>query len=115
MILGETDQDLALPLIPTVVYGSPKLAKVGVQNSNNVVDQDVTNWFSYSHTNEPKAKIRIVLNNQDQIIGATVMSSEADSMINLLTFAIKNQMTHAEVKKMIFAYPTAASDLEYLI
>lgn len=115
VLTGKTDKDLALPLIPTVVYGSPKLAKVGVQDSNNVVDQDVTSWFTYSHTNEPKAKVRIVLNDHKEIIGATLLSNEADSMINLLTMAIKRHMTHADVVKEIMAYPTAASDLEYLI
>jgi len=74
----------------------------------------VTSWFTYSRSNEPKAKIRIVLNDKSEIIGATVLSGEADSMINLLTNAIQNHMTHADVKKQILAYPTAASDLEYL-
>jgi len=54
------------------------------------------------------------LNDKSEIIGATVLSNEADSMINLLTNAIKSHMTHADVKKQILAYPTPASDLEYL-
>lgn len=115
LLLGKTNEDLKLPLIPTVVYGSPELAKVGVQDSDKVVDQDVTNWFTYSHTNEPKAKVRIVLNDKDEIIGATLLSNQADSFINLLTMAIERHMTHKNVIKEIMAYPTAASDLEYLI
>ncbi|CAJ1183766.1 Glutathione amide reductase [Companilactobacillus paralimentarius] len=114
LLTGKTDQDLELPLIPTVVYGSPKLAKVGAQEGAKVVDQEVTSWFTYSHTNDPKAKIRIVLNDKSEIIGATLLSNNADSLINLLTMAIKRQMTHADVIKEIMAYPTAASDLEYL-
>lgn len=114
ILTGKTDKDLELPLIPTVVYGSPKLAKVGAQAGTKVVDQDVTSWFTYSHTNEPKAKVRIVLNDKSEIIGATLLSNEADSLINLLTMAIKEHMTHSDVVKEIMAYPTAASDLEYL-
>ncbi|MBL3529932.1 NAD(P)/FAD-dependent oxidoreductase [Companilactobacillus zhachilii] len=114
ILTGKTDEDLELPLIPTVVYGSPKLAKVGAQDGAKVVDQDVTSWFTYSHTNEPKAKVRIVLNDKSEIIGATLLSNEADSLINLLTMAIKEHMTHSDVVKEIMAYPTAASDLEYL-
>ncbi len=115
ILTGKTDEDLELPLIPTVVYGSPKLAKVGAQDGAKVVDQDVTSWFTYSHTNEPKAKVRIVLNDKSEIIGATLLSNEADSLINLLTMAIKEHMTHSDVVKEIMAYPTAASDLEYLL
>ncbi|MGQ2376155.1 dihydrolipoyl dehydrogenase family protein [Companilactobacillus zhachilii] len=114
ILTGKTDKDLELPLIPTVVYGSPKLAKVGAQDGAKVVDQDVTSWFTYSHTNEPKAKVRIVLNDKSEIIGATLLSNEADTLINLLTMAIKKHMTHSDVVKEIMAYPTAASDLEYL-
>lgn len=114
ILTGKTTADLKLPLIPTVVYGSPKLAKVGAQDGAKVVDQEVTGWFTYSHTNEPKAKVRIVLNDKAEIIGATLLSNEADSMINLLTMAIERHMTHADVVKEIMAYPTAASDLEYL-
>ncbi len=115
VILGKTDKDIDFPLVPTVVYGSPKLAEVGAQTGAKVVDQDVTSWFTYSHANEPKAKIRIVLNHKSEIIGATVLSGSADSLINLLTMAIKDKMSHADVIKQIMAYPTAASDLEYLI
>lgn len=115
VLLGKTDKKLELPLIPTVVYGSPKLAKVGAQTGDKVVEQDVTSWFTYSHTNEPVAKVKIVLNDKKQIIGATLLSNEADSLINLLTLAIKQKMSHEDVVKEIFAYPTAASDLEYLI
>src|SRR5699024_3940178 len=115
ILLGKTDKKLELPLIPTVVYGSPKLAKVGAQTGDKVVEQDVTSWFTYSHTNEPVAKVKIVLNDKKQIIGATLLSNEADSLINLLTLAIKQKMSHEDVVKEIFAYPTAASDLEYLI
>ena len=115
VILQKTAEDLQLPLIPTVVYGSPKLAKVGAQTGSKVVDQDVTGWFSYRHGNEPVAKVKIFLNEQEQIIGATVLSQEADSFINLLTKAIEQKMTHQDVQKEILAYPTAASDLEYLL
>jgi len=115
VILGKTNKDIEFPLVPTVVYGSPKLAEVGEQTGAKVVDQDVTSWFTYSHVNEPKAKIRIILNDRLEIIGATVLSGSADNLINLLTMAIKDKMSHADVIKQIMAYPTAASDLEYLI
>jgi len=54
------------------------------------------------------------LNDKSEIIGTTLLSNNADSLINLLTMAIKDHMTHEDVIKQIMAYPTAASDLEYL-
>ncbi|WP_334328534.1 dihydrolipoyl dehydrogenase family protein [Companilactobacillus sp. HBUAS59699] len=123
VILGKTDKEIEYPAIPTLVYGSPELAKVGVSTTEaeknpddyRVVDQDLTKWFTYYRTNEPVAKAKIVFNKDDQIVGATLMSNEADEMINYLTLAINKKLTHDEIVNTIFAYPTPASDLQYLV
>lgn len=123
VILDKTDKEIEYPAIPTLVYGSPELAKVGVStleaeknpDDYRVVDQDLTKWFTYYRTNEPIAKAKVIFNKEDQIVGATLMSNEADEMINYLTLAINKKLTHDEIVNTIFAYPTPASDLQYLI
>lgn len=119
---GKNDQAIVYPAIPTLVYGSPELAKVGLstidkENSDqfHVVDQDQTKWFTYYRTNEHVAKAKIVFDKDEQIVGATILSNEADEVINYLTTAINKKMTHDEVVNTIFAYPTPASDLQYLL
>ena len=36
-------------------------------SGDKIVEQDVTSWFTYSHTNEPVAKVKIVLNDKKQL------------------------------------------------
>lgn len=123
VINGKTDKNIEYPAIPTLVYGSPELAKVGVRtleaeknpDDYSVVDQDLTEWFTYYRTNEPVAKAKVVFNKDNQIVEATLMSNEADEVINYLTLAINKKLTHDEIVNTIFAYPTPASDLQYLV
>ena len=46
-------------------------------------------------------------------MGAAVLSSEAEQVINYLDFVIENHMGSAEIGQTITAYPTLASDLTY--
>ncbi len=122
-LLGQNSEPITYPSIPTLVYGSPKLAKVGVTISEaeknpkqyHIVEQDLTNWFTYHRINEPISKAKVVFDTENQIVGATVLTEQADELINLLTVAIDKQISNQEVQKIIWGYPTVASDLEYLI
>lgn len=121
-ILGQTNTSIAYPAIPTLVYGSPKLAKVGVSipeakadpDHYQVNEFDLTNWFTYHRINEPKAAAKVVLDTNGQIVGATVLTEQADELINLLTLAIDKKMDNSSLNDFIFGYPTVASDLQYL-
>ncbi|WP_125768550.1 dihydrolipoyl dehydrogenase family protein [Companilactobacillus furfuricola] len=121
-ILGQNSQPISYPAIPTLVYGSPKLAKVGISIPDAKADPeqyqvnefDLTNWFTYHRINEPKAAAKIVLNNNKQIVGATVLTEQADELINLLTIAVDKKMDNSALNDFIFGYPTVASDLQYL-
>ncbi|MCH4008100.1 dihydrolipoyl dehydrogenase family protein [Companilactobacillus sp.] len=122
-IIGNDNNPIDYPAIPTLVYGSPKLAKVGVsipdaeknKDKYHIVAQDLTGWFTYHRINEPVAKAKIVFDNDDQIVGATILTEQADELINLLTVAIDKKINNEKVNQIIFGYPTVASDLEYLI
>ena len=121
-LLSGQNQTIVYPAVPTLVYGTPQIAKVGVSveaaaksEQYQVQALDMTQWFTYRKTNQSVVKAKIVLNNNQQIVGATVISEEAEQLINLLTMAINRHYTHQDVVQTIFAYPTVASDLEYLI
>lgn len=122
-LLGKTTQPISYPAIPTLVYGSPKLSKVGVEipvaeqeTAKYQVNQfDLTNWFTYHRLNEPTAAAKIVLDQENKIVGASVLTEQADELINLLTIAIDKHMDNDSLNDFIFGYPTVASDLQYLI
>lgn len=97
--------------IPTVVYGTPKLAQVG--DLTNATLFDVTGWLTYRRLGEPLAKVKIATNAAGQLIGASVLASEADQLINYLANAINQKWTLTDTQSNIMAYPTMASDLQY--
>ncbi|MHC5372394.1 dihydrolipoyl dehydrogenase family protein [Enterococcus sp. LJL120] len=104
--------------ITTIVYGSPKLAKVGVTIEGDgikMVEQDLTAWFTYQRLNEPTAKAKLYFDQDNQLVGATTLSGQADELINYLAMVIDQKISHDTMKDYIIGYPTVASDLAYLV
>lgn len=116
----ETYPAIQYPVIPTIVYASPKMAMVGITKSNaassdQVVEVDMTNWFTYHRVNEPIAKAQLTFDQRDQLIGASVLSEQADELIDDLTLLINQKMMKKDLDRYIMGYPTLASDLSYLL
>ena len=51
----------------------------------------------------------------DQVVGAHLISNEADELINHFAMAIRFGISTKELKQMIFAYPTATSDIAHML
>jgi glutathione reductase (NADPH) len=51
----------------------------------------------------------------DRILGAHLVGPEVDETINLFALAIRHDLTAADLKAMLFSYPTAVSDLKYML
>ena len=114
--------DIVYPVIPSVVYGKSQLAQLGVTPAQaaqdtdryQVNDLDLTHWYSYQRIQDPHARIKVVVAKKTgRIVGATVLSTEAEQVINYLDFVITNHMSSADISQTITAYPTLASDLTY--
>ncbi|MEG2644937.1 MAG: NAD(P)/FAD-dependent oxidoreductase, partial [Enterococcus sp.] len=52
---------------------------------------------------------------QNYLIGAAVISEQADELIDDLTLVINQKLTKKELDGYIMGYPTLASDLSYLL
>lgn len=121
-ILKDTTKAIVYPPIASIVYGSPKLASVGLSISEakeqpdkySIEETDMHSWFNYRRLNEPIVKAKLIFANQ-QLVGATILGNEADNLINYLAIIISKKITHEELKNMILGSPTLASDLAYLI
>ncbi|MEH2472405.1 pyruvate/2-oxoglutarate dehydrogenase complex dihydrolipoamide dehydrogenase (E3) component [Nitrobacteraceae bacterium AZCC 2161] len=50
-----------------------------------------------------------------QIIGAHIVGPHADEVINLFALAIRHNLTPRDLQTTMFGYPTAASDIGYLL
>lgn len=113
---------ISYPVIPSVVYGKNQLAQLGVTPAQaadqpdeyRVSDLDLTHWYSYQRVQDPHARIKVVLEKgSGRIVGAAVLSMEAEQVINYLDFVIQQHLDAVAINQTIMAYPTLASDLTY--
>ncbi|MDV6377469.1 NAD(P)/FAD-dependent oxidoreductase [Sporosarcina sp. GW1-11] len=112
------------PIVPTVVYTVPKLASVGMSEIQAkesgkkifVKAQNTTEWFSHLLTNEGVAAFKVIIDQEDGVVlGAHLLGEDAENLINHFALAIRFQIPVEDLKKMPFAYPTAASDISYMV
>ncbi len=50
-----------------------------------------------------------------RILGAHLVGPGAEEVINLFSLAIRHDLTAEALKSTMFAYPTAASDIGYML
>ena len=111
-------------VIPSVVFTVPQIASVGLSEEKArekgyecyTKKLDVSGWYTYKRTNEKYAMAKIVIDSKSNyILGAHFIGNEADELVNYFAMAMQMQIDVKQLKKMMFAYPTAASDIVYML
>jgi glutathione reductase (NADPH) len=110
--------------IPTVVFAIPPLASVGLKESDareqnlrfKVKNEMTSGWYSSRRVGEKYSGFKVLVEEgTDRILGAHLLGSEAEEVINLFGVAMRSGMRAADLKHMLFAYPTRGSDLPYML
>ena len=110
--------------IPSNVFTIPALASVGIteqeaksKNLNYRINfETTTGWYASRRLNEPVSAFKIIIDkDNDQILGAHLLGSNAEEIINIFTLAMNTGLKAGDLKKTIFSYPTNASDIVYMI
>lgn len=123
-LLEGNHQSPSYKVMPTVVFTLPKLASVGMSEEQaqqkghkvKIRKIDISGWYTYKRTNEKHAMVKVIIDeDSDRILGAHLIGQEADELINHFATAIQFNLTTHDLKQMIFAYPTAASDLASML
>ncbi len=110
--------------IPSVVFTTPPLARVGLTEEAARAQglhftthfEDTSGWYSsqrvaLSHTG---SKV-LVEEGTDHIMGAHLLGLHAEEVINLFALAIRAGLRANDLKEMVYAYPTSASDIGYML
>lgn len=106
--------------IPSNVFTIPALSMVGFTEEEakdkhlnfDVHFKDTTDWLSSTITNEPVSAYKILIDkDSDQIIGAHLLGSNAEEVINIFAVAMNARIKAKDLKKTIFTYPTLASNI----
>ena len=110
--------------VPSVVFTIPPLASVGLTQEQanekglavNVTFQETADWYSSRRINESFSGFKILIDEKtDQIVGAHLLGSGSDEVINMLTLAMKYRIPATELVSTLFAYPTHGSDLKSML
>lgn len=110
--------------IPSNVFTTPALGGVGLteeQAKNKNLDYSVnfketTEWYSSRRLNATASGFKILTDKVTrQVIGAHLLGPNAEETINLFALAMNAGVKADEMKKMIFSYPTNASDIVYMV
>jgi glutathione reductase (NADPH) len=73
-------------------------------------------WYSSRRIGEDVSGFKVLVEEQTgHLLGAHVLGPHAEEVINLFALAMRSRMTAADIKHMIFAYPTSASDIAYMV
>lgn len=113
---GKTDQPIAYPAIPSTVFTTPRIAKVGITpeeakkkadltiSTNNVLD----NWYR-NVEKEAFGENKLIYTQSHQLVGATEISNHAEDVINALLPAIELKLTPEQIERIIPIFPTIGS------
>jgi glutathione reductase (NADPH) len=78
--------------------------------------QETANWFSAKSIGLEYAGFKLLTEkNSGKILGAHVLGSHAEEVINIFALAIRLGLTVHDLKRAVWAYPTAVSDIAYLL
>jgi glutathione reductase (NADPH) len=123
-LLDGNHRKVEYPPIPSVVFTIPPLASVGLQEEAaksqglkfKTQYGKTSDWYSTRRIGEEYSGYKVLVEEESgRILGAHLLGPDAEESINLFTMAMRSGMKVNDIKEMIFAYPTHASDMGYMI
>ena len=110
--------------VPSVVFTVPPLASVGLSEQKareqglrvRISHQKTTGWYSSRRVGEEHSGFKVLVEEEsNRILGAHLLGSHAEEVINLFALAIRSGLAATDLMGMMMAYPTHGSDIEYML
>jgi glutathione reductase (NADPH) len=110
--------------VPSVAFSLPPIAAVGLTEERarkqglrfRASSQKASGWYTARQAAEPVYGFKILIEEEtDRLLGAHLVGPNADEVINLFALAVRHGIKARELKTTLFAYPTGASDIGYML
>ena len=110
--------------VPSIAFTIPPIAAVGLGEAEararglkfRINSEKVSDWYTARRLNETVYGFKTLLDpDTDRILGAHLVGPHAEDVINLFALAIRHGLAAEDMKTTIFAYPTGASDIVYML
>ena len=108
--------------VPAVAFTGPPLASVGLTEAEadargldvEVSTGDMADWYTYRRVRAEVAGYK-VLTAEDRVVGAHLLGPGAGDLVNTFALAIRHRISASALRETIWAYPTHASDVPYML
>ncbi|MFW6127589.1 MAG: dihydrolipoyl dehydrogenase family protein [Halobacteriota archaeon] len=116
-ILNGNTKEMNYTGIPAVVFTFPPLGSVGTSEGHQVVFKDQSDWYTAKRIKLSHAASKIIIDEEDKIVGAHYLGPDAQEIINFFSLAIRMGLTASQLKELAytFAYPSTASFIRYML
>ena len=110
--------------IPSVVFTTPPLARVGLVEEAahaqglrfSTHHEDTSGWYTSRRVALPHTGFKVLVEEDtERLLGAHLLGLHAEEVINLFALAIRAGLRATDLKQMVYAYPTSASDVSYMV
>ncbi len=112
------------PGVPTEAFTTPPLAAVGLGERAaweqglkfRVNHAKTSDWYSSRRVGEKYSAYKVLIEEKsDRVLGAHLLGAASDELINIFALAIHGSIPATILKETLFAYPTHASNLSYML
>jgi glutathione reductase (NADPH) len=123
-ILGGNHQHPDYRGVPSVAFTLPPIAAVGLSEAAarneapklRVNSGKAADWYTARRVGESVYGYKTLVEAESgRILGAHLVGPRADEVINVFGLAIRHNLTADDLKTTMFAYPTGASDIGYML
>ncbi len=110
--------------VPSVAFTLPPIAAVGLSEAAarqqglkvRVKSEKVSDWYTARRVGESVYGYKTLADEDSgRILGAHLVGPHIDEVINLFGLAIRHELTVEDLQTTMFAYPTGASDIGYML
>jgi len=123
-ILNENSKKADYVNTGTVMFNVPSISSIGYTEKRasaagldfKVNFQRTDHWFTSYRTVEKYSAYKVLIDNKtNKLLGVHLIGPHADDMINVFVVAMNQGATVSDLKKMLYAYPTASSDIIHML
>ena len=110
--------------VPSVLFTTPPLAMVGLSEAAaheqglqfTTKYEDTSGWYSSRRVALPHTGFKVLVEKDtNRVLGAHLLGGHAEEVINIFALAIRAGLRAADLKDAVYAYPTATSDISYMV
>jgi glutathione reductase (NADPH) len=108
----------------SVVFSDPPMAAVGMDAEEaaqrgaevTVQHSDMSTWFTQRRLGQTHAGAKVISDTSSGcVLGAHLLGVNAEEVINVFALAVQHGLTLDDLRATVWAYPTAGSDISYLV